>query len=67
MLDLIETLEESIQGKSLCSDQFGKAAEVILEAKERTEKGTPAYEALSIAFMWVCGKQKELLLKEVGV
>ena len=65
MESLIELLEESIIGKDYSADDFRVAADVILKAKESREKGSVAYEALSIAFLWACEKAKEYFLKEI--
>lgn len=65
MESLIELLEESIIGKDYSAHDFMVAADVILKAKESREKGSAAYEALSIAFLWACEKSKEYFLKEI--
>ena len=65
MESLIEILEESIGGKDYSADDFRIAADVLLKAKESKEKGSPAYEALNIAFLWACEKSKEYFMKEI--
>ena len=67
MPDLIELLEESIQGRSYSEEDFRNAADFILKVKEQQEKGTPEYMALSVAFAWCNLKRKELFLKRLGI